>query len=207
VLAAPLRPARLTAWEAHTMTTLTGGRFELGIGTGRPVVEQWAREMGLPFGTPAERLATVERVIATVRDLDGGSQHTPVIVAAGGPRALRLAAERADIVTLAVGALTPAEQLEAMLQRVRDHAGGRDLEFVTSLVVVGSQLPPHAERYIGADLATLRSSGSVALLEGSPREMADELQRRRDRFGTSYVTVNGEYLEQLAPVVALLAGK
>ena len=43
-------PRGLTAWEAHTMTTLTEGRFELGIGTGRPVVEQWTREMGLPYG-------------------------------------------------------------------------------------------------------------------------------------------------------------
>ena len=33
VLAAPLRPPRLAAWDAHTLSRLTGGRFELGIGT------------------------------------------------------------------------------------------------------------------------------------------------------------------------------
>jgi alkanesulfonate monooxygenase SsuD/methylene tetrahydromethanopterin reductase-like flavin-dependent oxidoreductase (luciferase family) len=36
VLASPLRPAALTAWEAHSMSILTGGRFEFGIGTGHP---------------------------------------------------------------------------------------------------------------------------------------------------------------------------
>jgi alkanesulfonate monooxygenase SsuD/methylene tetrahydromethanopterin reductase-like flavin-dependent oxidoreductase (luciferase family) len=36
VLASPLRPPALTAWEAHSMSVLTGGRFEFGIGTGHP---------------------------------------------------------------------------------------------------------------------------------------------------------------------------
>lgn len=209
VLAAPLRPPRLAAWEAHSMTALTGGRFELGIGTGRPAVEQWTREMGLPFGSPRERLALVEQVITTLRELDGDSQRTPVIVAASGPRALHMAAERADIVTLATGALTPRDRIASMLDEVRDHAGGRgdDLEVVSSIFVVGDELPPHAQRYIGADLAQLRAADSLALLSGSPREMADELERRRDRFDMSYVTVNAEYLDAFAPVVQLLAGR
>jgi hypothetical protein len=36
--------------------------------------------------------------------------------------------------------------------------------------------------------------------------MADELQRRRDAFGTSYVAVNAVFIEQFAPVIELLAG-
>src|SRR5690349_2673250 len=32
VLVAPLRPPRMTAWEARTLVGLSGGRFELGIG-------------------------------------------------------------------------------------------------------------------------------------------------------------------------------
>jgi alkanesulfonate monooxygenase SsuD/methylene tetrahydromethanopterin reductase-like flavin-dependent oxidoreductase (luciferase family) len=51
VAAAPLRPPRAAAWDAHTLTVLTDGRFELGIGTGRPGVEQFAAELGLPFGS------------------------------------------------------------------------------------------------------------------------------------------------------------
>jgi probable F420-dependent oxidoreductase len=209
VLAAPLRPARLAAWEAHTMTTLTDGRFELGIGTGRPVVEQWTREMELPYGSAPQRLARVRQVIETLRDLDGTDRHTPIVMAAAGPRALQLAAELADVVTVAAGALTPRQQVADLLRQVRDHAGSRadQLEFVTSLFAVGNELPPHAQRYIGADLATLQAAESLALVQGSTRDMADEFERRRDSLGTSYVTVNAEYLEQFAPVVEALTGR
>jgi hypothetical protein len=37
--------------------------------------------------------------------------------------------------------------------------------------------------------------------------MADELRRRRDAIGVSYVSVNAAFCEQLAPVVELLAGR
>jgi hypothetical protein len=36
--------------------------------------------------------------------------------------------------------------------------------------------------------------------------MADELRRRRDTLGVSYVSVNSAFLEQLAPVVEQLTG-
>jgi alkanesulfonate monooxygenase SsuD/methylene tetrahydromethanopterin reductase-like flavin-dependent oxidoreductase (luciferase family) len=39
VYAAPLRPAWSTAWEAHSLSVLTDGRFEMGVGTGRPGIE------------------------------------------------------------------------------------------------------------------------------------------------------------------------
>ncbi|HEY2296186.1 MAG TPA: LLM class flavin-dependent oxidoreductase [Jatrophihabitans sp.] len=209
VLAAPLRPPRLVAWEASSMTRLTGGRFDLGLGTGRPVVAQWVEQLGLPFGSPAQRLEQVRQIIEAVRASDGDQQYTPVVVAASGPRALRLAAEHADVVTLAVGALTPRDTFAQMLATVRDEAGARadEIEFVTSIFVVGDQLPPHAERYIGADLVGLRSAESLVLLEGSPQGMADELLRRRAQLGTSYVTVNAEYLEQFAPVIKILDGR
>ena len=209
VLAAPLRPPRLVAWEANSMTRLTGGRFELGLGTGRPVVERWAAEMGLPFGSPAQRLEQVRQIIDGVRALDGDVQRTPVIVAAAGPRALRLAAQHADIVTPATGALTPRDTVAQLLATVRDHAGARanEIEFATSIFVVGDDLPPHAERYLGADVAGLRSAGSLVLLEGSPQDMADELLRRRDQLGTSYVTVNADYLDEFAPVIKILDGR
>ena len=39
VYASPLRPAWSTAWEAHSLSVLTEGRFEMGVGTGRPGIE------------------------------------------------------------------------------------------------------------------------------------------------------------------------
>ena len=37
------------------------------------------------------------------------------------------------------------------------------------------------------------------ILRGSPREMADELQRRRETLGISYFTVNATFIEEFAP--------
>ena len=36
VYASPLRPPWNTAWEAHSLSVITDGRFEMGVGTGRP---------------------------------------------------------------------------------------------------------------------------------------------------------------------------
>jgi alkanesulfonate monooxygenase SsuD/methylene tetrahydromethanopterin reductase-like flavin-dependent oxidoreductase (luciferase family) len=45
VYASALRQPWSTAWEAHSLSQLTNGRFEMGIGTGRPGTEV---ELGLP---------------------------------------------------------------------------------------------------------------------------------------------------------------
>src|SRR5580692_1594266 len=80
VTASPLRHPSLAAWDAHTLSVLTGGRFEFGIGTGNPlVVKQAARLTGQP-ATAAERLALAGQCIDELRALDG-DQHTPVLVA------------------------------------------------------------------------------------------------------------------------------
>src|SRR5689334_22722252 len=71
VYAAPFRPAWNLACEAHSLTTLTEGRFELGIGTGRPGIEDELRERGLPVTSPAERLSQVRDTVAQLRELDG----------------------------------------------------------------------------------------------------------------------------------------
>src|SRR4029079_17571347 len=77
VYASPLRPAWSTAWEAHSLSMLTEGRFELGIGTGRPGIEDLVRELGMPVTSPAERLARVRDTVTALRDLDGPNLHTP----------------------------------------------------------------------------------------------------------------------------------
>ena len=87
VVASPLRHPTLAAWEAHTTSVMTGERFELGIGTGRPeAARQAVEELGMPAASPARRLAQVEQTIDALRELDG-ERHTPVMIAAGGPKA------------------------------------------------------------------------------------------------------------------------
>lgn len=210
VLAAPLRPARLAAWDGHTISLLSGGRFEFGIGTGRPdVVAEAARLLGQPALTAGQRLAQVEQTVDELRALDG-ELHTPVLMAAGGPKARALAAAKADIITLAVGPFASRDEVAGLVDGVRAAAGvrGDDLEFAAPIFVVGDEAPPWIARFLGTDMATLVARDSLMILPGTrPAQIADEVERRRDTLGISYFSVNGAFIEQFAPVVELLAGR
>src|SRR5436309_1981668 len=96
VYASPLRTPWSLAWEAHSLSVLTEGRFEMGIGTGRPGMEDELRELGLPVVSPGQRLSQVRETIKTLRDLDSAGLHTPVVMAVRGPKSQALAAEVAD---------------------------------------------------------------------------------------------------------------
>src|SRR5206468_4220668 len=126
VYASPVRPPWITAWEAHSLSVLTEGRFEMGVGTGRPGIADQLRELGLPVVPPSERLAQVRETVRALRDLDGPSLHTPV---------------------------------------------------------------------------------AMAVLPNDPAAAAEELQRRREEIGFSYVVVGAAFADALAPVVAELAGR
>jgi alkanesulfonate monooxygenase SsuD/methylene tetrahydromethanopterin reductase-like flavin-dependent oxidoreductase (luciferase family) len=202
VLAAPLRPPRSAAWEAHSLAQLTDGRFEFGIGTGRPDARAEAEAFGLPWGSGADRLALMREAVVRFRELD---QRTPVLVAAAGPKAIAFAAEHADIVALAAPPTVPRATVAAMAADVRRQAGDRPLELAMNLFVVGDEVPPWASRFIGVDPATLDERESLAVLRGTPRQMADELQRRRDELGVTYFVADTSFTEALAPVLELLA--
>ena len=76
VYAAPLRAPWLTAWEAHSLTVLTQGRFEMGIRVGRPGIEDELRERGLPAPSPGQRLGRTA-VAAGSLQLPGGAARRP----------------------------------------------------------------------------------------------------------------------------------
>ena len=50
VYASPLRASSSVAWEAHSLSVLTEGRFEMGIGPGRPGMEGELRQFGPEAG-------------------------------------------------------------------------------------------------------------------------------------------------------------
>jgi alkanesulfonate monooxygenase SsuD/methylene tetrahydromethanopterin reductase-like flavin-dependent oxidoreductase (luciferase family) len=179
----------------------------MGIGTGHDRVPQGAAELGMPYGTASERRDQVKQTVAHLRELDG-EQHTPVLMAAAGPKALTLAAEIADIVTIAAGALAGRDEFGAMVTSLRAAAGARadEIELAMNLFVVGDDVPPWTKNFIGADIADLVAADSLTLLRGDVDAMVDELQRRREAFGTSYISVNAAFYEALAPVVERLAG-
>src|SRR4029079_13483883 len=91
VYASPLRTARSLAWEAHSLSVLTEGRFEMGIGTGRPGIEDELRQRDLPVTSPGQRLGAMRDAVSHLRELDGPEVHTPVVLAVRGPKAQALA--------------------------------------------------------------------------------------------------------------------
>ncbi len=56
----------------------------------------------------------------------------------------------------------------------------------------------------GADVEEV--AGSVMSLVGTVDSVCDELRRRREVWGVSYITVDAAMCEVFAPVVARLAG-
>jgi alkanesulfonate monooxygenase SsuD/methylene tetrahydromethanopterin reductase-like flavin-dependent oxidoreductase (luciferase family) len=202
VYAAPLRPAWHTAWEAHSLSVLTEGRFEMGIGTGRPGIEDELRELGLPVVAPGQRLAQVRETVTALRNLDGPGLHTAVAMAVRGPKAMALAADVADTVTFA---LSPEESRGAVAQLARDFPATRDVELALHVPVIGDgrasfMAPP------SIDPAALRAADSLAILPADPAAAAEEIQRRREEIGFSYFIFGADFAEALAPVVAELAG-
>ena len=203
VYASPLRPAWSMAWEAHSLSVLTEGRFEMGIGTGRPGIEDELRELGLPVVTPGERLAQVREAVTSLRDLDGPGLHTPVVMAVRGPKALALAADVADTVTFALMPERLPGRSRAAGARLPRHprrraraprAGGRRRR-------APFMAPPDT------DPAALRAADSLAILPDDPAAAIEEIQRRREESGFSYFVFGANVADALAPVVAELAGR
>src|SRR6202042_568351 len=124
VYAAPLRMAWSMAWEAHSLSVLTEGRFEMGIGTGRPGIEDELRGLGLPVTTPGERLSAVRDAVTSLRELDGPALHTPVVMAVRGTKALAVAAELADTVTFAASPADSRAEIVRLGTGVRAVPGG-----------------------------------------------------------------------------------
>jgi probable F420-dependent oxidoreductase len=200
VLAAGQRTPAVTARETATLATLTDGRFELGLGAGRPDAADDAAALGLPPTTVGERIAAVRHTVELVRN----NNSARILIAAGGPTMLRLAGELADTVALGVAPTGTEDDMAAAAGRAT--AAGRDVELSANLLAVGTETPDWLRAQLGTDAATLAAAGSAAVLTGTPADMADTLQRRRERYGVSYITVNPGYLDQLAPVIDRLAG-
>jgi alkanesulfonate monooxygenase SsuD/methylene tetrahydromethanopterin reductase-like flavin-dependent oxidoreductase (luciferase family) len=200
VYASALHQPWSTAWEAHSLAVLTDGRFEMGIGTGRPGIED---ELGLPVAPRSERLAQVRATVTALRDLDGPDVHTPVVMAVRGPKAQALAADLADTVTFA---LMPGDDRVEITRVVRDFRAIRDVELAQHVAVIGDTVAPFMAPP-DTDPAALRAADSLAVLPDDPAAAAEEIQRRREEIGFSYFVFGADFADALAPVVAELAGQ
>ena len=198
VLAAPLHHPAAVVHEAATLQLLTGGRFELGIGTGRPGAAAEAEQLGLPWGTAGDRIRRLLEIVAAVR---AEVQPAPrVLVAGSGPAILAEAGRIADTVALALPPTATIDDVARAADRAR--ASG-DPELALQLSGVGGRLVPHLVRQ-GLTAEDLADAAGV--LAGDADAVAARVSDLRRRTGVSYLTVAAELATAFAPVLPLLRG-
>jgi probable F420-dependent oxidoreductase len=148
--------------------------------------------------------------------------HPPLLVGGGGKRVLRLAAREADIVgvnfVLAEGMVNPkvavtgsAVATAEKLAWIKDAAGPRindiELNMTVFFTVVTEDRMGMAERIAGGfGMPAGDVIESPHALIGTVDQIVDDLQRRREEYGFSYIAFSGDVYEAMAPVVKRLAG-
>jgi probable F420-dependent oxidoreductase len=232
VLANDFRNPVLLAKEAATVDVVSDGRFELGIGAGRPGAADDNRMLGVPFESGGARVAALAESLALIKPLLAGETATargprysadaaeimprplqqprpPLLVAGSGRRILSLAAREADIVAIGVPPTEPEAKVAERIGWLREAAGSRfdQLELNITLMAVGEQVPQWVSRQMGLTAEELARSGTVVALFGTADEMCETLLKRREALGISYVAVSDEMMEALAPVVERLTGR
>jgi probable F420-dependent oxidoreductase len=163
----------------------------------------------------------------TIAGLDGLPKpvqrpHPPILVGGGGPRVLRMAAREADIVgvnpNLRSGAVDSesisdilAERVDEKVGWVREAAGERfehlELNLLVQLALVVEDRKSLIESTApGFGLTPEQALETPYAWVGTVEEICDDVRAWRERWGISYWVVHGDVMEDLAPVVAELAG-
>ncbi|MET8684385.1 LLM class F420-dependent oxidoreductase [Streptomyces sp. NPDC004732] len=220
----------LLAREVATTDALTGGRLELGLGTGYVKPEHDAA--GLPWGSPGERVDHLRRTMEELDKLLGSAEHQPqplqkprppLLVGGNGDRMLRLTAEHADIAAFTGAKAVPgdtsgtlrhltAEELDervAVYHRfAADRAEPAELNLLIQLVEVTDDRRATARPLLQhvPHLTEETALQLPILLIGTVRQMADQLRAQRERYGFSYITVLESSFEAFGAVIEELGG-
>lgn len=149
--------------------------------------------------------------------------HPPLYIGGGGKRLLSFAAREADIVGLGAKALPDGgldggdittESVVRKVKWVREAAGERSPEL--NILIFHFEITD--DRESAAERIAEQTPGMSApqvlesphVLIGTAEQIADDLRRRRETFGISYIVINtgnAEHVDAFAPVVARLAGQ
>jgi probable F420-dependent oxidoreductase len=147
----------------------------------------------------------------------------PILVGGGGPRLLRWAGGAVDIVgvnaSIHSGEIDAAaaqdglaEQIDQKVAWVREGAGDRFDELELNAWLAIAQVTDDASGFAEATAPFFESDpadflDSPLVLVGSPTEITERLQHRRDRWGYSYHVIPGDQAHAFAPLVADLTGR
>ena len=149
--------------------------------------------------------------------LPPGMERPALLVGGGGPRVLSLAARHADAASVFLrsrrdGSGFGTEELrpEAYRQKVdhvRTAANGRSVEI--NLLLQSFEITDDRARAVETHARDFETSPEIYLalpfgLVGSVNAIVEDVLRRREEYGISYVTVRD--LEAFAPVVERLSG-
>lgn len=213
----------LLAREIATVDQLTGGRLELGLGTG--YVRSEFESAGLPWGSARSRVDRLATTVATLLDADPGpsGRRPPLLLGGQSDPVLTLAARHADIVAFTGASLVPGSAdgalrlvgATALAERVAyfDTATGLRAAEIEKNLLVQLVLATDDRRgavewarteygidYLGVDeLLELPT-----LLVGTVRQMLDQLYAARDRFGLSYICIPEPSMTAFAPIISHL---
>jgi probable F420-dependent oxidoreductase len=146
----------------------------------------------------------------------------PFLLGGGMRRVLSIAGREADIV--GINPSIPSGQVDTEAARsgaadrtdqkvawVREAAGDRFDDLELNLLVFSCVLTEDRTGTIeamapmfGLDPAEVQDHPHTMV--GTVDQICEDLERRRERWGTSYITIQGDAMETAAPIVAKLAG-
>lgn len=224
VLNAGFYPSALLARDVATTDMLTDGRFEFGLGAGPDFAEPEFDLAGLPFPSAAQRIANLRHTIGEIRALFANDhrppvqRHIPLLVAGLGNSLVRVAAEHADIVSLAGVPIdgepdsdeTGTAALERRVEFVRRAAGERFAELELSLTIQGVDINGHGAadlslaRMFNPELSDTQLRYLPGVLHGSVSDIADTLRHYRDEYSVTYFAMNETGMTAFAKVIEQL---
>ncbi|MFC9843096.1 LLM class F420-dependent oxidoreductase [Streptomyces sp. NPDC060223] len=212
----------LLAREVATTDALTGGRLELGLGTGYIQAEHDTAE--LPFGSARERVDHLVRTVEELERLLGAAEQpprVPLLIGGNGDRMLRLTAEHADIAAFTgarsvpgsvTGTLAPltAAELDERVAAYRSLAVGRkepaELNVLIQMVVVTDDREAAVRELLPrVPQLTLEQVLDLPIfLIGTLEQLTTQVRAQRERYGFSYLTVLEPYMEAFGTVIKAL---
>jgi probable F420-dependent oxidoreductase len=215
----------LLAREVATTDALTGGRLELGLGTGYVPAEH--DTAGLPWGSPRERVDHLRRTVEELDRLLGSPDHqpraeqrrVPLLIGGNGDRMLRLTAQHAGIAAFTAARTVPGsrtgkldpltaeeidERVAAYLRLAADRPAPAELNLLVQMVAVTDD-PGAAVQPLLSRLPRLTEEQLLELpivLVGPVERIREKVRAVRERYGFSYLTVLEPYMEAFGTVIA-----